>query len=168
MVCDDSTDETRALVDETAAEWTERGVSVRVFRRGADRTGYKAGMLDAASAEVRGDFILMFDADHIADSAILRRGMGHFFAADGSQDPQIGLVQFPWAYYNLNRNLLTECDGLMLDVAFVMEQKCRGQKLGFFGFNGTGGIWRKEAITAGGGWSWDTITEDLDLSYKVI
>ncbi|CAM9467180.1 unnamed protein product [Phaeothamnion confervicola] len=166
MVCDDSTDETRDLVDEVAAGWVERGINVVVFRRGTDRTGYKAGMLEAASHTARGDFILMFDADHMADPNILQRGMGHFFHTDGVEDKQIGLVQFPWAYYNLNKNVLTQCDGLMLDVSFVMDQKCRGQRLRFFGFNGTGGIWRKEAIAAGGGWSWDTVTEDLDLSYK--
>lgn len=164
QVLDDSTDNTVEIVEALAASWSEKGVNCTRLSR-PTRRGYKAGNLHDMEDKVQGDFVALFDADHRCDVNFLRRTVPHFFSQDGSDKSEIGLVQVPWAYYNADANLLTEYDALALDVSHVVEQQGRSAALGCFGFNGTGGIWRREAVKAGGGWQWDTVTEDLDLSY---
>lgn len=165
QICDDSTDQTIVIIDTLCARWRAAGVNCERLSRAPDRTGYKAGCLFHHTHRIKGDFVAMFDADHRCEKQFLRRTVPHFFDEKGLSKDNIGLVQVPWAYYNTHRNILTEYDCLGLDVSHVIEQTGRGAYLNCFGFNGTGGIWRKDAIQAGGGWSWDTITEDLDLSY---
>jgi cellulose synthase/poly-beta-1,6-N-acetylglucosamine synthase-like glycosyltransferase len=165
QICDDSTDQTIVIIDTVCARWRAAGVNCERLSRAPDRTGYKAGCLFHHTKRIKGDFVAMFDADHRCEKQFLRRTVPHFFDEKGLSKDNIGLVQVPWAYYNTHRNILTEYDCLGLDISHVIEQTGRGAYLNCFGFNGTGGIWRKDAIQAGGGWSWDTITEDLDLSY---
>lgn len=164
QICDDSNDETVNIIESVCRRWQEKGVSCQRLIR-PDRVGYKAGCLHYHTDKIQGDFVGMFDADHRCENQFLRRCVPHFFDEDGNSKPRVGLVQCPWAYYNTHTNILTEYDALSLDTAFVIEQTARSEFLGIFSFNGTGGIWRKDAIQAGGGWSWETITEDLDLSY---
>ncbi|KAL7574741.1 hypothetical protein ACA910_017305 [Epithemia clementina (nom. ined.)] len=164
QILDDSTDNTSAIVQDLAASWREKGVNCVCYTR-PTRRGYKAGNLYDMDDKVVGDFVALFDADHRCDVNFLRRTVPHFFNKDGSDKPEIGLVQVPWAYYNAHANLLTKYDALNLDLSHVIEQQGRSAALQCFGFNGTGGIWRHAAIHAGGGWQWDTVVEDLDLSY---
>lgn len=165
-VLDDSSDETSKVVEKTCAKWRKRGVAANRRTR-PDRLGYKAGNLQYHHTHtLTTEFVAIFDADHRAHPDFLRRAMPHFFDDRGEPAYHIALVQCPWGYYNQHANLLTECDALNLDAAFVVEQYVRSKILGVLSFNGTGGVWRKTAIDAGGGWQWDTITEDLDLSYR--
>jgi len=166
QVLDDSNDETIMIAEAVCRRWREQhGMNCHRLTR-PDRIGYKAGNLHHHTPAIQGDFVGMFDADHRCENQFLRRAVSHFFDQEGSTNERIGLVQCPWAYYNAHSNILTEYDALNLDMSFVLEQTARYWALGVFGFNGTGGIWRKSAIQAGGGWSWETITEDLDLSYE--
>lgn len=166
-VLDDSSDQTCCGIVELACrKWRERGVAANRRTR-QDRIGYKAGNLAYHHENtLQTEFVAIFDADHRAHPDFLRRTVPHFFDENGDDKFEIGLVQCPWGYYNQHSNLLTECDALNLDAAFVVEQDVRARVFNFVSFNGTGGIWRKTAIDAGGGWQWDTITEDLDLSYR--
>jgi len=164
-VLDDSTDPMSvAIIEDAVGYWSKRSVNI-VHRRRSDRVGYKAGCLRHHFGAIRGDFCALFDADHQPEPDFLLRTMPFFFDGKGEQVNRIGLVQTPWGYYNTHENILTETDTLGLDVHFCIEQTGRGGALDVFGFNGTGGVWRKDAIAAGGGWSWDTVTEDLALSY---
>ncbi|KAL3909885.1 MAG: hypothetical protein SGARI_002380, partial [Bacillariaceae sp.] len=164
QVCDDSTDESINIIQAACVKWQEKGVHCQLLRR-SDRIGYKAGSLHHHTKSVKGDFVAMFDSDHRAEPSFVRRAIPQFFKYNGSPKTEIGLVQLPWAFYNTHQNILTEYDALYSDISHVVEQTGRAAALKCFGFNGTGGVWRREAILAGGGWQWDTITEDLDLSY---
>ena len=164
QVCDDSNDKTTDIIEAAAARWREQGVRCERLSR-PNRMGYKAGSLQYHTDKVQGDFLALFDADHHCEPQLLRRAIPHFFDDNGNHKDSVGLVQLPGAYYNTHQNLLTEYDALNLDVSHVIEQTGRAYALKCFGFNGTGGVWRREAIQAGGGWQWDTVTEDLDLSY---
>jgi cellulose synthase/poly-beta-1,6-N-acetylglucosamine synthase-like glycosyltransferase len=164
QVLDDSSDETTAIIHAVVANYYSKGVNCKRFDR-PDRVGYKAGNLHSHTHRIEGDFVALFDADHRCDRQFLRRTVPHFFDNKGMRN-NVGLVQVPWAYYNIHQNMLTEYDCLNLDVSHVISQTGRSEALKCFGFNGTGGIWNKGAIRAGGGWTWDTVTEDLDLSYK--
>jgi cellulose synthase/poly-beta-1,6-N-acetylglucosamine synthase-like glycosyltransferase len=165
QVLDDSTDHTCAIIEDACLRWRQAGVNCRRLTR-PDRVGYKAGALRHNTPNVEGEFVALFDADHRAHPQFLRRTVPYFFTTEGKDYAKMGLVQCPWAYYNEDANLLTRCDALSLDMAFVIEQDSRSRHFGFFSFNGTGGIWRTAAVEAGGGWEWDTVTEDLDLSYR--
>lgn len=166
-VLDDSNDETSSIVERTCAKWREKGVRAQRLTR-PDRIGYKAGNLAYHhKTSLKTEFIAIFDSDHRAHPEFLRRTVPHFFYDNGEPNFEIGLVQCPWGYYNRHRSWLTECDALNLDAAFVVDQHVRAREFQFLSFNGTGGIWRKTAVDAGGGWAWDTITEDLDLSFRV-
>uniref|UniRef100_A0A7S1VCH2 Glycosyltransferase 2-like domain-containing protein n=1 Tax=Grammatophora oceanica TaxID=210454 RepID=A0A7S1VCH2_9STRA len=169
QICDDSTDESVMIIDAVIERWRQRGVMcerlVRPTRRGDGQQ--KDGCLAVHIDKIQGDFVAMFDADHRCEHQFLRRCIPQFYDMEGNVQPQVGLVQCPWAYTNIHTNLLTEYDALSLDTAFVLEQTGRAEfALGIFSFNGTGGVWRKDAIRAGGGWSWETIAEDFDLSYE--
>ncbi len=159
QVLDDSTDETRAVVDEEVARLCERGVDAKVVRR-ATRTGFKAGALDNGQRIARGELLAVFDADFLPEPDFLLRLVGRF------ADPRVGMVQARWGHVNRDENLLTRAESVLLDGHFVIEHKVRHDTGCFFNFNGTAGIWRRAAIESAGGWEHDTLTEDLDLSYR--
>jgi cellulose synthase/poly-beta-1,6-N-acetylglucosamine synthase-like glycosyltransferase len=159
QVLDDSTDETRDVVDATVAELARRGLNIEVVRR-ADRVGYKAGALEHGLQRASGEFIAVFDADFVPPETFLHDLLGHF------ADPEVGAVQARWEHLNRNGMLLTRAQATLLDGHFVVEQTARSRLGRFFNFNGTAGLWRKAAIEDAGGWEHDTITEDLDLSYR--
>lgn len=159
QVLDDSTDETRARVDERVAWHRGLGVPVHVLRR-QNREGYKAGALAYGLERARGDLIAIFDADFVPAPDFLLRTVPHF------ADRGLGLVQGCWGHLNRDASLLTRVQALALDAHFRVEQAARSRTGRFFNFNGTAGVWRREAIDSAGGWAADTITEDLDLSLR--
>ncbi len=159
QVLDDSTDETSQLVHDMIANLTRRGVSARHVRRGT-RRGFKAGALAYGLREARGELIAVFDADFVPERDFLRRLVSEF------DDPGVGMVQARWGHLNADSSLLTRVQALQLDAHFIVEHGARSAMNCFFNFNGTAGIWRKRAIVSSGGWRDDTLTEDLDLSYR--
>jgi cellulose synthase/poly-beta-1,6-N-acetylglucosamine synthase-like glycosyltransferase len=159
QVLDDSTDETRELVDAAVARLAERGLDARVLRR-EGREGFKAGALARGLESARGELVAVFDADFVPRPDFLRRVLPHLF------DPGVGMVQVRWGHLNRERSLLTRLQALLLDGHFVIEHTARNRSGRFFNFNGTAGVWRRQAIESGGGWQHDTLTEDLDLSYR--
>lgn len=159
QVLDDSTDETKDVIAKKVAEVAARGVNIIHIHR-TDRTGYKAGALDDAMDRVEGDFIAIFDADFIPDSDFLIKTMPHF------DHDKVGVVQTRWGHINKKYSLLTELQAFGLNGHFAIEQGGRNASGHFINFNGTGGVWRKECIEDAGGWEHDTLTEDLDLSYR--
>jgi cellulose synthase/poly-beta-1,6-N-acetylglucosamine synthase-like glycosyltransferase len=161
QILDDSTDETCALVDAVTAKWRSRGIRVEVIRR-TDRTGYKAGALAEGMARCQGELIAIFDADFVPPTDFLRRTVPHLVAR-----PDAGWVQARWGHLNEEHSILTKAQGIGIDGHFAIDQIARGGTEGFFmNFNGTAGVWRKAAIADAGGWTADTLTEDLDLSYR--
>ncbi len=159
QVLDDSTDETRDAVDEEVARLVARGLDAKVLRR-ADRVGFKAGALDHGLRHARGDLVCIFDADFLPAADFLRRTLPAF------EDERIGMVQARWEHVNRDESPLTRAQSALLDGHFVIEHKVRHDHGLFFNFNGTAGIWRRRAIEDAGGWQHDTLTEDLDLSYR--
>ncbi len=159
QVLDDSTDETKDLIAAKVAEVAARGVNIQHVHR-VDRTGYKAGALDAAMDKVEGDFIGIFDSDFMPEKDFLQRTMPYF------EDSSIGVVQTRWGHINKDYSILTELQAFGLNGHFAIEQGGRTAAGHFINFNGTGGIWRKQCIEDAGGWEHDTLTEDLDLSYR--
>ena len=159
QVLDDSTDETRGIVDLAVRRHAAEGIDIKYYHR-HDRTGYKAGALEAGLAVARGEFVAIFDADFIPTADFLTRLMPHF------ADPQIGMVQARWGHINQDYSLLTKIQSILLDGHFVLEHGGRNRSGRFFNFNGTAGVWRRAAIADAGGWQHDTLTEDLDLSYR--
>jgi cellulose synthase/poly-beta-1,6-N-acetylglucosamine synthase-like glycosyltransferase len=158
QILDDSTDETHAVVAERVAHWRQRGVDVVHVCR-TDRTGYKAGALANGLGFARGDLVAIFDADFVPAPDFLLQTVPHF-ADDG-----VGLVQARWGHLNTD-SLLTVAQSALLDAHFVIEQGVRNEVGCFMNFNGTAGIWRRACIDEAGGWHADTLTEDLDLSYR--
>jgi cellulose synthase/poly-beta-1,6-N-acetylglucosamine synthase-like glycosyltransferase len=159
QVLDDSTDETKDVIAAKVAEVAARGINIQHVHR-VDRTGYKAGALDDAMDQVQGDFIAIFDADFVPEPDFLKKVMPHF-----SHD-KVGVVQTRWGHLNKSYSLLTELQAFGLNGHFAVEQGGRNAAGHFINFNGTGGVWRKECINDAGGWEHDTLTEDLDLSYR--
>ncbi len=159
QVLDDSTDDTRVRVDRAVAAARERGVEVRVLRRQV-REGFKSGALANGLASARGELVAIFDADFVPRADFLRRMVPHFL------DPRVGMAQARWGHLNRSRSSLTVAQAVMLDAHFRLEHGTRAACGLFFNFNGTAGIWRRRCIEAAGGWSSDTLTEDLDLSYR--
>ncbi len=164
QVLDDSDDETAALADAAAAKWQLRGVDVTVVRRTL-REGYKAGALAYALPFAQGEFIAIFDADFIPAPDFLRRVIPSLLAP-GKEN--LAFVQARWEHVNRNYSWLTRCQALALDGHFGVEQPARCAAGYAFGFNGSAGVWRRNAIeeTRVGGWSADTLCEDLDLAYR--
>jgi cellulose synthase/poly-beta-1,6-N-acetylglucosamine synthase-like glycosyltransferase len=160
QILDDSTDETVVVSRALAQKWRERGVDIEVRHR-ADRTGYKAGALEAGLDAAKGDYIAIFDADFVPEPGLLRRMMPYF-----AERPEVGMVQARWGHLNEERNLLTRLSAVLLDGHFVLEHTARNRSGRFFNFNGTAGIWRRDTIADAGGWQHDTLVEDLDLSYR--
>ena len=159
QVLDDSTDETQRIAAAAVARWSARGVAIRRLHR-AQRTGYKAGALAAGLRAARGEAIAIFDADFIPPRDFLRRALPALRA------PGVGLVQARWGHVNRECSWLTRVQALLLDAHFVLEHGARNRGGCFFNFNGTAGVWRRAAIDDAGGWQPDTLTEDLDLSYR--
>ncbi len=159
QVLDDSSDETTDIVEETAGRLRARGVTVTHVRRGT-RAGFKAGALATGLREAQGEFVAIFDADFVPPPDFLRRTVPHFI------DPRLAVVQARWGHLNRGFSLLTGAQSLGIDGHFGVEQpaRCWGNLL--LNFNGTAGVWRKTAIEDAGGWAHDTLTEDLDLSYR--
>jgi hypothetical protein len=161
QILDDSTDETADLCRRKAETLRAAGHDVHYLHRG-DRAGFKAGALQAGLTRARGELILILDADFVPRPGLLRDTVGHF------ADPEIGMVQVRWEHLNRESSALTRVQALLLDGHFVIEQSVRARTGRFFNFNGTAGLWRREAIHQAGGWQHDTLTEDLDLSYRVL
>ena len=159
QVLDDSTDETRQIVKRAVARWADRGVSIHRLDR-AVRAGYKAGALSAGLARARGELIAIFDADFQPPRDFLTR------AVPVVCSPGVGMVQARWGHLNQEYSLLTRVQAMLLDAHFILEHGARSRGRCFFNFNGTAGIWRRQAIEDAGGWQSDTLTEDLDLSYR--
>lgn len=159
QILDDSTDETRALAQNLTDQWRARGVDITYLHR-SDRTGYKAGALKAGLAVAKGEFLAIFDADFVPPVDFLRRMMPHFDA------PDIGVVQSRWGHMNDRTNALTRSLAVGLDAHFSIEHTARKASGLFINFNGTAGVWRKQAIVQAGNWQADTLTEDLDISYR--
>ncbi len=159
QVLDDSTDETTGIARRTCEELRTRGVDVEYLHR-ADRVGFKAGALAAGLESASGELVAIFDADFVPDPGFLRATVPWF------GDPGVGMVQARWSHLNRDHNLLTRLQGLLLDGHFLMESAVRHGLGVFFNFNGTAGIWRRATIDEAGGWSGETLTEDLDLSYR--
>jgi cellulose synthase/poly-beta-1,6-N-acetylglucosamine synthase-like glycosyltransferase len=159
QVLDDSTDETRLMTERTVAKLRARGYDAMVLRR-ADRVGFKAGALDYGFQKARGEFFFILDADFVPPPNILRESIQHF------ADPRVGMIQTRWGHINRSYSWLTRAEAILLDGHLVLEQTARSRTGRFFNFNGTAGLWRKSCIRESGGWQHDTLTEDLDLSYR--
>ena len=159
QVLDDSTDETRALTGSCVRGLAQRGFDVELIHR-SDRTGYKAGALEAGLATARGEFVCILDADFVPQPELLQSTI-HFFT-----DPKVGMIQTRWGHINRGYSLLTRVQAMFLDGHLLLEQVARSRSGRFFNFNGTAGLWRKSCIAGSGGWQHDTLTEDLDLSYR--
>ncbi len=159
QVLDDSTDETREIAAAAVERQAALGFDIKYLHR-TNRVGYKAGALDEALKVARGEFVAIFDADFVPTSDFLMKTVGYF------QDPKVALVQARWGHINQNYSLLTKIQAILLDGHFVLEHGGRNRAGCFFNFNGTAGVWRRTAIGDAGGWQHDTLTEDLDLSYR--
>jgi cellulose synthase/poly-beta-1,6-N-acetylglucosamine synthase-like glycosyltransferase len=160
QVLDDSTDETVELIAGLVAAGRDAGVMIEHIHR-SDRSGYKAGALRHGLERASGEFVAIFDADFLPDPDFLRRALPHLIA-----DPGLGLVQGRWEHLNYDYSLLTRIQGVALDGHFAMEQQVRNRAHFFMNFNGTAGVWRAACIHDAGNWQADTLTEDLDLSYR--
>ena len=160
QVLDDSNDATTAILQRVATELRAKGLRVDVVRRD-DRVGYKAGALAHGLAHTDAELIAIFDADFVPPEEFLEHTVPLLVA-----DPGCGMVQARWAHINRDASWLTRAQGLFLDGHFGVEHQARWCSGHPFNFNGTAGIWRRQAIDDAGGWSHETITEDLDLSYR--
>lgn len=159
QVLDDSTDETVKVAEAVVAKYAHQGFDIHYIHR-SDRTGFKAGALEHGLKSAKGDLLAIFDADFVPKPDCLRKLVDFF------TDPLVGCAQMRWSHINGNYNLLTRLQTIMLDGHFVVEQTTRNRAGGFFNFNGTAGIWRRQAIEMSGGWQHDTLTEDTDLSFR--
>ncbi len=159
QVLDDSTDETAALTKREVERLAATGLDVVYIHR-TNRVGYKAGALDEGLAVAKGELVAIFDADFLPQPDFVRAIVSHF------RDPKVGMVQTRWGHLNRDVSVLTKVQALMLDGHHLVENRARFGAGLLFNFSGTGGMWRKEAIHSAGGWQHDTLTEDLDLSYR--
>ncbi|MGD0855132.1 MAG: cellulose synthase family protein [Dehalococcoidia bacterium] len=159
QVLDDSTDETSLLVNDKVQFYKAQGVDITHVQR-SDRNGFKAGALANGLTFAKGEFIAIFDADFLPRPDFLRKTIPWF------EDCHIGMVQTKWEHINDNYSLLTRLQAFGLDAHFNIEQRGRNCGGYYLNFNGTAGIWRKDCIIDGGNWQSDTLTEDLDLSYR--
>lgn len=159
QVLDDSTDETAKIAEATVEKFRQQGFDIRYIHR-TDRTGFKAGALENGMKMAKGELVAVFDADFMPNPDCLRRMVDYF------TDERIGMVQMRWGHINANYSLLTRLQEVFLDGHFVVEQTSRNRTGAFFNFNGTAGMWRRQAIEWSGGWQHDTLTEDTDLSFR--
>ena len=159
QILDDSTDETRHVARRVAERLQALGFRISYLPR-AHRGGYKAGALQAGMEAASGEFLAIFDADFVPGPGFLRETLPHF------SDPRVGLVQARWEHLNRDYSLLTRIQSIFLDGHFVVEHTARHRSGRFFNFNGTAGVWRRRCLEEAGGWQSDTLTEDLDASYR--
>jgi cellulose synthase/poly-beta-1,6-N-acetylglucosamine synthase-like glycosyltransferase len=159
QILDDSTDETTQIVADTVAPYLLQGFKIEHIRR-EDRSGFKAGALAIGMEKAQGEFIAIFDADFLPHPDFLQKMILPF------QDEKVGCVQSRWQHINADFSLLTKLQAFGLDAHFSVEQGGRNKAGHFINFNGTAGVWRKATIEDAGGWQSDTLTEDLDLSYR--
>ena len=159
QVLDDSTDETREVAAGIVARYAALGNPI-VYLHRTNRHGFKAGALDAGLKVSSGEFVAIFDADFVPPPDWLMKVIHHF------AEPDVGMVQTRWTHLNRDYSLLTRIEAILLDGHFVLEHGARARTGDFFNFNGTAGMWRRQAIFDGGGWQHDTLTEDTDLSYR--
>src|SRR3954469_20927800 len=159
QVLDDSTDDTREITANCAAELRQRGFDVELIHR-LERTGFKAGALERGLESAAGEFVCILDADFVPPRDLLRKTIDFF------TDPKVGMIQTRWGHLNRGYSLLTRVQAMFLDGHLLLEQTARSRSGRFFNFNGTAGLWRRTCIEEAGGWQHDTLTEDLDLSYR--
>jgi len=159
QVLDDSSDETRLIAKRAVERWQRRGVHIQYLHR-EDRVGFKAGALAAGLRQSRGELIAIFDADFVPAVDFLRRMVPHLSAAD------VGCVQARWDHLNRDYSMLTRAQAMGIDGHFAVEQRVRSEAGLMLNFNGSAGVWRRACIEDAGGWHIDTLTEDLDLSYR--
>ncbi|MGD0337287.1 MAG: cellulose synthase family protein [Bacteroidota bacterium] len=159
QILDDSTDETVGVVDRIVSEKRTQGYDIVHICR-TNRSGFKAGALKEGLVTATGEFIAIFDADFVPNHDFLKQTIPYF------NDEKIGMVQTRWEHLNSDYSLLTRAQAMALDAHFVIEQTVRNKAGFFINFNGTGGVWRKSCILDAGNWQADTLTEDLDLSYR--
>lgn len=159
QVLDDSTDETVNIVAKLVEEKRKEGFQIEHIRRNS-REGFKAGALKEGMKTAKGEFIAIFDADFIPQKDFLKKTLPFF------HDEKVGMVQTRWEHINGDYSLLTKAQALALDGHFVIEQNIKNKAGLFINFNGTGGVWRRKCIEDAGSWNSDTLTEDLDLSYR--
>jgi cellulose synthase/poly-beta-1,6-N-acetylglucosamine synthase-like glycosyltransferase len=159
QVLDDSTDETRTVAAALVEQYAAQGHPI-VYLHRTNRYGYKAGALDAGLKVAKGEYVAIFDADFVPPADWLMKVIHHF------AEPEIGMVQTRWTHLNRDYSMLTQIEAILLDGHFVLEHGARVRSGEFFNFNGTAGMWRIKAISDGGGWQHDTLTEDTDLSYR--
>ena len=160
QVLDDSTNDSTILVDKVVSELKEKGISIEVIRRD-DRKGFKAGALDVGLQKNDAPYIAIFDSDFVPPKDFLKRTIPHFLT-----DNKYCVVQARWGHLNSEENAFTRAQSVGVNGHFVIEQVARSYNGYFLNFNGTAGVWSREAIDDAGGWNADTLTEDLDLSYR--
>jgi len=161
QVLDDSNDVTVQLIDSIVTKLLAEGYQIKVVRR-KDRTGFKAGALAEGMKTAKGELIAIFDADFVPPKDYLLKTVPFFL-----NDEKLSLVQARWGHLNSKTSPLTRAQSIGIDGHFMIEQAARNWGSLYMNFNGTAGTWRKDAIIDGGGWQWDTLTEDMDLSYRV-
>jgi len=159
QILDDSDDDTSDLLRSEVERWRSEGIDCQLLHR-SQRTGFKAGALAAGLEVSRGELVAVFDADFMPASDFLMKTVPWF------QEPEVAMVQARWDHFNRNYSLLTRTQAILLDGHFRVEHAARFYSQRFFNFNGTAGLWRRRAIDDAGGWQHDTVTEDLDLSYR--
>ncbi|MGI8890107.1 MAG: cellulose synthase family protein [Chthoniobacterales bacterium] len=159
QVLDDSNDETQEVTASCVERLAANGFDVELIHR-TNRVGYKAGALETGLATARGDFVCILDADFVPRPELLKSTVQFF------TDPKVGMIQTRWGHINRGYSLLTRVQAMFLDGHLLLEQVARSRSGRFFNFNGTAGLWRKSCISEAGGWQHDTLTEDLDLSYR--
>ncbi len=159
QILDDSTDDTIEKAKAKVAFYQEQGIDIQYIRR-EDRTGYKAGALDYGLKTAKGEFVAIFDADFMPSTEFLMDALPYF------SSEKVGVVQSRWTYLNENYSFLTRIQTIVLNTHFSVEQVGRSSSGAYINFNGTGGIWRVSCISDAGGWHADTLTEDLDLSFR--
>ena len=159
QVLDDSTDDTQQIASAAVNKYFDQGVDI-VYHHRENREGFKAGALEAGLKKSSGELVLIFDADFVPRPDYISKMLDFF------TDERVGMVQMRWSHINADYSLLTKVQAIMLDGHFVIEQVARNRCGGFFNFNGTAGMWRREAIEWSGGWQHDTLAEDTDLSYR--
>ena len=160
QVLDDSTDQTVAIVSKLVTQLQLEGINIDHLHR-TSREGYKAGALKEAMSAASGEFLAIFDADFVPAPDYLKRMVPWF-------QPNVGFVQARWDHLNRNHSILTRTQSIFIDAHFTLEQVARSRSGLFWNFNGTAGIWRRTALESVGGWSADTLTEDVDLSYRTL
>ncbi len=159
QVLDDSTDDSILLTHSLVQKYADAGFDIHYIRR-RNRQGFKAGALKEGLNTAKGDYIVIFDADFLPEKDWLYQTIPHF------KDPKVGVIQTRWGHINRDHSILTQVQALALDAHFTLEQTGRNTHHHFINFNGTAGAWRKSCIFDAGNWESDTLTEDLDLSYR--